>query len=177
MDFRAFYETHVRFVWRGLVRAGVAEAELPDAVQDVFLVVHRKLDQFENRSSLTTWLFGICIRVASDRRRKAHVRHEISSTTMPVAHVEMDDEELDRRRARAVLEAILARMPDEQRLVFSLFELEGMTGEEIAALLEIPVGTVRSRLRLSRAVFDDAVSRLQRRPLHVDASWKASVAR
>jgi RNA polymerase sigma-70 factor, ECF subfamily len=169
MDFRLFYEQHVRFVWRSLLRSGVAEHEVPDAVQDVFLVVHRKLEEFEGRSKVTTWLFGICTRVAADRRRLAAGRYEV-----PVEHgpgspfdgTSTDDDPLtlaDQRRARATLDAILDRLPDEQRIVFSLFELEGMTGEEIAELLDVSVGTVRSRLRLARASFEQAVARLRSR--------------
>jgi len=167
MDFRAFYDTHVRFVWRALLRTGVPGHEVPDAVQDVFVIVHRKLPEFEARSKVTTWLFGICIRVASDRRRLAHGRYEVLSedasdlasqedTTDPAALAE-------KRRARATLDVILDRMPDEQRIAFSLFELEGMTGDEIAELLDVTVGTIRSRLRLARATFEQSVERLRAR--------------
>ena len=167
MDFRAFYETHLRFVWRALLRTGVAEHELPDAVQDVFVVVHRKLPEFEGRSKVTTWLFSICIRVASDRRKLAHGRFEVLTdhiTGPAFGRESAPDDPLalaDKRRARATLDCILERMPEEQRIVFSLFELEEMTGDEIADLLDVPVGTVRSRLRLARAMFEQAVARLR----------------
>jgi RNA polymerase sigma-70 factor (ECF subfamily) len=69
----------------------------------------------------------------------------------------------DRQRARATLETILNRMPDEQRIVFTLFEFDEMTGDEIADLLDLPVGTVRSRLRLARATFERSVARLRSR--------------
>ncbi len=165
MPFREFYDRHVRFVWRSLLRIGVAEAELPDAVQDVFVIVHRKLAEFEGRSKETTWLFGICLRVASDRRSLAYRRHEVPSPEAPLAcDVEADPVALaDRRRAAEMLSAILDRMSDEQRIVFSLFEFEAMTGEEIAELLELPIGTVRSRLRLAREEFQRCVSRLKAR--------------
>lgn len=163
MQFRELYDRHVAFVWRSLLRLGVPESDVADAVQDVFVVVHRKLGEFEGRSKTTTWLFGICMRVASDRGRLARVRHELLTTSPPaVADGGADAAELlDRRRAREALDAILERMPDEQRVVFVLFELEGMTGEAIAELLDVPVGTVRSRLRLARDEFERSVARLQ----------------
>lgn len=169
MDFRAFYDNHVRFVWRALLRTGVPEHEVPDAVQDVFVVVHRKLPEFEARSKVTTWLFAICIRVASDRRRLAHGRYEILSehiTEYALGGESAGDDPLvltAKQRARDTLAAILNRMPEEQRIVFALFELDGMTGNEIAELLEVPVGTIRSRLRLARATFEQSVARLRSR--------------
>jgi RNA polymerase sigma-70 factor (ECF subfamily) len=170
MSFREFYDTHARFVWRVLLRIGVGENDLPDVVQDVFVVVHRKLPEFDGRAKVTTWLFAICVRVASDRRRLAHTRHELYPARMPSTPVggELDGEAdagvlADRQRARSLLETILARMPPEQRLVFSLFELDGMTGDEIAELLAIPIGTVRSRLRLARQTFQQSVARLKAR--------------
>lgn len=169
MDFRAFYDHHVRFVWRALLRTGVPEHEVPDAVQDVFVVVHRKLPEFEARSKITTWLFAICIRVAADRRRLAHGRYEVLAahvTECAFGGESAADDPLvqtAKQRARASLESILDRMPDEQRIVFALFELDGMTGNEIAELLDVPVGTIRSRLRLARATFEQSVARLHSR--------------
>src|SRR5262245_65871367 len=76
MTFREVYDEHFRFVWRSLRRLGVRESDVADAVQDVFVVVHRRLGDFEGRSKVTTWLYGICYRVAKDRRRVAYVRRE-----------------------------------------------------------------------------------------------------
>ena len=166
MPFREFYDAHVRFVWRVLLRMGVRECDLPDVVQDVFVVVHRRLPAFDGRAKVTTWLFAICMRVASDRRRRAHVYRELCSGQVqdsPSEEATDADAIVDRQRARVLLEAILDRMPDEQRIVFSLFEFEGMTGDEIAELLDVPVGTVRSRLRLARDAFEQSVERLRAR--------------
>jgi RNA polymerase sigma-70 factor (ECF subfamily) len=166
MPFREFYDAHVRFVWRVLLRMGVRESDLPDVVQDVFVVVHRRLPAFDGRAKVTTWLFAICLRVASDRRRRAHAHRELCSGQVqdtPSEEATDADAIVDRQRARVLLEAILDRMPDEQRIVFSLFEFEGMTGDEIAELLDVPVGTVRSRLRLARDAFEQSVERLRAR--------------
>ena len=166
MTFRQLYDEQFRFVWRSLRRIGVAESDVADAVQDVFVVVHRKLGDFEGKAKVTTWLFGICVRVASDRRRLAHARCELPTENVENARLEASTavgNAFDARDARALLESILDRLPDEQRIVFTLFELEGLTGEEIAELLEVPVGTVRSRLRLARECFQRCVMRLRRR--------------
>ena len=167
MTFKEVYDEQFRFVWRSLRRLGVAESDVADAVQDVFIVVHRKLPSFEARSKITTWLFGICMRVARDRRRLAYERHRVSSDEEPLA--EQADEnadvaaEAERRQGMALLEAILSEMPFEQRAVFALFELDQQTGEEIAEMLGIPLGTVYSRLRLARDAFRSALARRQAR--------------
>jgi RNA polymerase sigma-70 factor, ECF subfamily len=163
-DFRSFYDAHARFVWRSLLRIGVPESDVADAAQEVFVVVHKRLAEFEGRSKATTWLFAICLRVASDRRRTARAHREIAS--VDPAHDPSGPDEiapLDRQRARGLLRAILDRLPDEQRIVFCLFELEEMSGDEIAELLDVPVGTVRSRLRLARESFREEVARLRAR--------------
>src|SRR5512139_1550190 len=77
MEFRRVYDEHLAFVWRSLRRLGVPEAAVKDAVQDVFVVVHRRLAEFEERAQVSTWLFRICMRTAKDYRRRAHVRREV----------------------------------------------------------------------------------------------------
>jgi RNA polymerase sigma-70 factor (ECF subfamily) len=156
------YQRHADFAWRTLRRLGVSEGEASDAVQDVFLVVHEKLGQFEGRSSMTTWLFTICRTVARQRRRLAQQARAVDSE----ASVE---DELDLRAdvARAaehnerlaLLEAILSGLEVGQKNVFILFEIEKMTGEEISSALSIPLGTVYSRLQLARKAFRQALTR------------------
>jgi RNA polymerase sigma-70 factor (ECF subfamily) len=170
MTFKEVYDEHFRFVWRSLRRLSVPEADVQDAVQEVFVVVHRRLHEFEGRAKLTTWLYRICLRVARDRRRRAHVRREV-----PVA--EHDDrctgattsasEALERLDDLALFNAAMGELDTDQAAVFSLFELEAMSGQDIASLLDIPLGTVYSRLRLGREAFRKAVLRLaaQRRTL------------
>jgi RNA polymerase sigma-70 factor (ECF subfamily) len=164
MTFREVYEAHFPFVWRSLRRLGVPESDAADAAQEVFVVVNRKLPEFEGRSKVTTWLFGICMRVARDRRRLAHVRHEVSDDATLAGRTDDRQDalaEVERRQGLSRLEAILDQMPIEQRAVFTLFELDGMTGDQIAELLEIPLGTVYSRLRFAREAFRDILGRMQ----------------
>jgi RNA polymerase sigma-70 factor (ECF subfamily) len=162
MTFREIYDAHFDFVWRTLRRLNVAEADIADAVQEIFLVVHRRLPNFEGRAKLTTWLFKICLRVAKDRHRRAHVRREVpqGGELARWADPQADPEqETERRSDLALLEAALEQLDLEQRAVFTLFEFEGMTGQDIARTLEIPLGTVYSRLRLARESFRKAVLR------------------
>ena len=168
VSFQEVYDEHFRFVWRSLRRLGVPESDVVDAVQDVFLVVHRRLGEFEGRSKVTTWLYGICYRVAHDRRRLAHVRHRADDDGQ-IAERADESENADvaaaaeRHQGLALLETILDEMPIEQRAVFTLFELDALGGEAIAEMLSVPLGTVYSRLRLARELFRKALARLAAR--------------
>lgn len=171
--FRAVYDEHFRFVWRSLRRLGVREHDVPDAAQEVFLVVHRKLGSFEGRSKMTTWLYGIAYRVAHDRQKLAHTRRSVADADLVAEQAdEAADlgEHLERRQAALLLERIMDEMPLEQRAVFAAFELEGMGGEDIAEMLDVPLGTVYSRLRLARDVFKKNVDRFRARERFTSAS-------
>jgi RNA polymerase sigma-70 factor (ECF subfamily) len=166
MNLEQIYERHADFVWRTLRRLGVTDAEARDATHDVFLVVHAHLHRFEGRSSLSTWLFAICRSVARDfrRRERRDARHWVPLEV---------DEEIDLRAdvGRAAehqqqlleLERILSTLSAEQRNVFVLFEIEKLTGEEIAEALGIALGTVYSRLQLARKAFRAEVERARAR--------------
>jgi RNA polymerase sigma-70 factor (ECF subfamily) len=124
-------------------RLGVPESDLADGTHDVFVVVHRKLAEFEARSKLTTWLYAICLRTASDRRRSSQATREVVVDRIEAVSSEQDASAIvERRQALALLDELLAEMPIEQRTVFTCFELDGMGGDEIADLLGIPLGTV-----------------------------------
>jgi RNA polymerase sigma-70 factor (ECF subfamily) len=162
VSFDDLYDRHFDFVWRSLRRLGVPDPDLHDAAQDVFLVVHRRLGAFEGRSKVTTWLFRICLHAARDRRRKAHVRREVLDPSL-FEHVHDGAEDaaaaLEKRDDLELFDTALESMVIEQRAVFTLFELEGMSGDDIAEALEIPLGTVYSRLRLAREAFRRGVVR------------------
>jgi RNA polymerase sigma-70 factor (ECF subfamily) len=161
---RAVVTDHFAFVWRSLVRLGVPRRDAEDALQQVFLVAARKLGAVEPGRE-RAFLFGTALRLASRARRTAQRRREVldgeaidQSDTSPGP-----DEQLDRARARATVDAILEGMPLELRAVFVLFELEQMTMAEIATMLELPPGTVASRLRRARESFQAATRRLAAR--------------
>lgn len=154
LDPVALYDAHAARVWRTALALGVERAELDDAVQDVFMVIHRRAGDFAHRSSVTTWIYGITRRVAADYRRKAR-RAPPTSPLPPDAAAPCTEQA--RHDASRELLALLAQLPGEQREVFVLVELEGMTAPEVAALLDAPVNTVSSRLRLARGRLDDIV--------------------
>jgi RNA polymerase sigma-70 factor, ECF subfamily len=159
------YRTHFRFVSRTLLSLRVRDADLLDLAQNVFIIVHRQLPSFEGRSALNTWLYSICKRVARDYRRSAPFRREILVDERQVAQRgALSDGMLHRLHSRELSElllSILDKIPDKLREVFLMFELDELSGDEIARLLNIPVGTARSRLRLARAAFQRQVSLLR----------------
>lgn len=160
---RAMLADHFDFIWRSLRRFGLDEHRADDAAQQVFVVASRKLDAIVAGSE-RSFLFGTAIRVASDVRRSAAYRREIPHAD-PGIDLEggvRPDEVLDQRRARALLDATLDAMDLDLRSVLVLFELEEMTLTEIAALLELPRGTVASRLRRAREEFAATLEKLQR---------------
>jgi RNA polymerase sigma-70 factor (ECF subfamily) len=162
IDFRAVYDEYFDFVWRSLRRLGVASSDIADAVQEVFLVVHRRLSEFEGRARVTTWLYRICLRVASDRRRRAYVRREEPSDVEALEPTDIamsSEDQLVKDEELQLLENALGALSLEQRAVFTLFEFERLSGDDIAATLEIPLGTVYSRLRLGREAFHKVMQR------------------
>lgn len=150
------YREHRAFLFRALRHLGVPEADLDDAIQEVFLVVHRKLDTFDGTSSARTWLFGIARMTAMGmrkrivRRREDLVEHFPEVRTDPTDQVEHDQQlELARRT--------IAAMPEDQRLVFVLFEIEEMPMTEVARALDCPLKTAYGRLYRARDAFRAAL--------------------
>ena len=155
------YREHHRFVWRSLSRLGVGDDRVADAVHDVFMVVARRLDEFEGRASMKTWLFAIAMRVAQGVRRDAareRVRRERIGTVTPGEH-----EPHARADAARTLREMLAHLDDDKRAVFVMIELEGMTAPEAAAVLGVKTATVYSRLRLARERLERVLQRQRAR--------------
>ncbi|MBX3188018.1 MAG: sigma-70 family RNA polymerase sigma factor [Labilithrix sp.] len=167
---RDVYDEHVDFVWSALLRLGVAPSDADDATQEVFLVVHRRLDSFAHRASLRSWVYGICLRVASNHRRSQRSRRDGPSKSddgdevaASLAAAAPGPEELvSEQQARAMLEEALARLEPEQRLMIVMFEIDDLSGKEIASTLGLPIGTVHSRLHRAREAFRVAVERVLR---------------
>jgi len=163
-DFDAVYEAYFDFVWRSLRRLGVPEAQLDDAAQDVFLVVYRRLPEFEARSTLKTWLFGIVLRVVSKLRRTERRKPTEPLTGEPADARRAAPEELtESAEAARLVRELLTELGEDRRAVFVLAELEEMTAPEISVALSVNLNTVYSRLRAARRDFDAALARHRRR--------------
>jgi RNA polymerase sigma-70 factor, ECF subfamily len=160
--FGAVVRAHFDFVWRSLRRLGVPSAGIDDAAQEVFCIVGRKLERI-NPGSERAYLFGIALRFASDvRRRQARqCETEDSELLAAIADPHTDVEALvDQKRARDLLDVVLDVLPLELRTVLMLTEGEQLTMAEVAVFLRIPQGTVASRLRRAREVFEEEVDKL-----------------
>jgi RNA polymerase sigma-70 factor (ECF subfamily) len=157
--FDAVYRAHFGFVWRVLRGMGVPEASLEDAAQEVFVVVMRRLPEFDGRAPLESWLVQIALRVASNARRSLSRRPQAPLLTEPAAAGPSPAEQVDHKRALAEVLSILDALDEDSRTVLVLAQLEQMTAPEIAALLDLNVNTVSSRLRRARRAFADELSR------------------
>jgi RNA polymerase sigma-70 factor (ECF subfamily) len=159
---RSIVTEHYAFLWRLLRRLGVQESDTDDAAQRCLWTVARRLDDVLPGKE-RPFLFAVAFRVAKDARRPAtawEVRNDELLAEIPSAGPDAG-EQIDERRARAMLDALLDAMPLDLRTVFVLYEIEEFTMAEIAGALGIPPGTVASRLRKARAVFEGASRRLQ----------------
>jgi RNA polymerase sigma-70 factor (ECF subfamily) len=156
-DFSSLYTRHFHDVERWIRAMGVPESELEDLTQEVFVVVRRKLAAFDGRN-LPGWLFRIASRTVSDHRRRAWFKNLFSRRSDTdldaLEHAGAGPaESLERKEAERLVRRILSRMSEKRRTAFALFEIEGMSGEEIAQLLEVPVATVWTRLHHARKEF------------------------
>lgn len=149
--FDAVYEREFDYVWRTVARFGVPPGDVADGVHEVFLVLYRKWHDLERKDELRPWLFGVARRVASAMRAK---RRDELADAEPVAAADPLEAK------RELLYRALDALDDDRRAVIILHDLEGHTGVEIAAILDIPANTVHSRLRLARADLLAAVRKL-----------------
>lgn len=160
---RAAFDQHFDYVWRLLRRLGVHEASVDDAAQQVFLTLSGKLAQVTHGKE-RAFLTGTAFRVASNQRRgerRSHERADEEPIARAIDPAPSPEELVDASRQRVWLDRTLDRLPLELRAVLVLFELEDLTAPEIATLLDLPVGTVASRLRRARQVFLEAAEELR----------------
>jgi RNA polymerase sigma-70 factor (ECF subfamily) len=165
LDLLSIHEENADFVWRMLQRMGVRDGDIEDQLQEVFVVVHHRLHTFDGSARMTTWLFGICTRVAAAYRRRAHRRREEVVADVPEGDVDGSSPEdaVIAQQARARLLGILDLMDLEKRAIFVMFELDEVPCESIAEILGVPVGTVHSRLHAARKDFQAALTRFSAR--------------
>ncbi len=143
----ALYREHHAFVWRCVRRLGLAEAQVDDGVQDVFLVVDRRKDEFEPRGSIRSWLFAIAMRVVQAHRRTEQ-RHR---RRVEAFGASLSWSEPEKGSAVILLHQLLEGLSEDRRAVFILADLEKMSAPEIADALGVKLNTVYSRLRAARA--------------------------
>jgi RNA polymerase sigma-70 factor, ECF subfamily len=154
VDFSALVARELGWVWRLLRRIGLSPVDADDAAQQVFVVAAQKLDQLQPGKA-RSFLYGTALRVAANARRAIKRRRELhdEATLAGLPHPMSQDELLERQRARALVDELLARLSDDLRRVLVLAEIEQLTAPQIAELEGIPLGTVASRLRRARSRF------------------------
>jgi RNA polymerase sigma-70 factor (ECF subfamily) len=166
-DFRALYDAWFDDVSRWIVALGGIDADRDDIVQEVFMVVRRRLSSFDGANP-AGWLYRITRRQVRDFRRRSWVRHIFTKRRVE----EPDDlphtgstpaAALERKEDRRVLHAILSKMREERRSAFVLFEIEGLSGEEIARIQSVPINTVWTRLYHARREFFALAAKYQKR--------------
>jgi RNA polymerase sigma-70 factor (ECF subfamily) len=163
LEFRSVFTEHYAFCWRMLAHFGVPHASLDDAAQEVFAVVHRRLAEYDGRTSVRSWLWGIARRVASGHQRTEHrARRRLEVVAAPEPDA-TPDEELARAETIALVDRCLDALDQKHRDVFVLAEIEGCTAPEIANMLDVELNTVYSRLRNARAKFHRALERARTR--------------
>ncbi|HEX7670163.1 MAG TPA: sigma-70 family RNA polymerase sigma factor [Polyangiaceae bacterium] len=163
---RDLVDANFDFIWRSLRRLGVSAVDSDDGAQRVFVVASRRLEDIEVGRE-RAFLFSTASLVAREMRRASARRPETLHETADgheIADSAPDPEQCaDRKQARALLDGVLDALPMDARTVFVLFEMEELKVPEIAALLEVPVGTVASRLRRARELFRAGTARLKAR--------------
>lgn len=162
------YREHFDLVWRGLRRLGVPLSMVDDATQDVFLVVHRRLNDLQPQSSPRSWIYTIAVYMARYYRRKA----ARSYNEEPESHLVDEQaanpaEQAESKQALELVYTALGKLSDAHREVFVLADIEELTSPEIAALLKLPLNTVYSRLRHARAHFEALVARQAAAPQRI----------
>jgi RNA polymerase sigma-70 factor (ECF subfamily) len=157
-DLSTLYRAHVRDVARWAERLAGPGFDLPDMVHEVFEIAQRRLASFRGDSSLPTWLFGITEKVVRHRRRKDRLRHWLVGSATDVGR-QMPAEppgqldQLERKERIARVYRVLDQLPERDREILILFELEELSGDQIAEILGIKVGNVWLRMHRARARF------------------------
>jgi len=150
-------ERDYRMIWRPLRRLGVHEHAVDDATQQVFLVAAERLADIAPCSE-RSFVFGTALRVSQSFRRRHSREAPSAEADLNASPLPGPDELSEQRRRRELLDRLIERLPLDLRSVFILFELEGLSSPQIAELVDVPLGTVASRLRRARERFATLVS-------------------
>ncbi len=163
-SFRAIYDRYFDFVWTSARRLGVKPASLDDVVQEIFMVIHGKIETLRQPDSLRSWIYSIARRTVSGYHRSQRTRgvsdvafalHVETQQEPPLTPLELTEHNEDAK----LLWQLLGEVDPPKREVLMLVELDGMTVPEVSEALEIPLNTAYSRLRAARAAFEAALAR------------------
>jgi RNA polymerase sigma-70 factor (ECF subfamily) len=158
---REVFDAHAPFVGRCLRHLGVPEGELDDAVQEVFLVVHRRLGELRPDSALRSWLYAICLRIARASRRRSAARDrplgDVGDTALAT------DADARRVDAKDAARSLLAALDHDRRDVFVLYHVEQMSMREVAEIVGCPLQTAYSRLKAAQKTLQEAIADRRRR--------------
>jgi RNA polymerase sigma-70 factor (ECF subfamily) len=155
------FREHGRYAFRLQRRLGVQEADIDDVLQEVFVVVHRKLPEFDATRSGRAWLYGICVRLAASYRRTRRTRRELAveQQSEPIDDAATPLEIVEERKKRELLDNMLAELPDPKREVFVLHVIEDLPMHEVAEALGCPLHTAYTRFYAAKKLFEAAVRR------------------
>jgi RNA polymerase sigma-70 factor, ECF subfamily len=167
----AVYRAHAQTVARWAARLGgpgLGADGIEDVVQEVFLTAHRLLPTFRGEAKITTWLFRITQNQIRHRRRKERFRRFLAGSAEDIgarlpARGPSPVEELERQQASTTVYKVLDGMSEKYRTAFILFEIEHLSGEEIAALLQQKIATIWVWLHRARAQFVAGLERSDKR--------------
>jgi RNA polymerase sigma-70 factor, ECF subfamily len=167
LSFEGLYERWFEDISRWVRALGAGEADRDDLVQEVFLVVHRRLADFDGQN-VAGWLYQIARRKVRDHRRLLWVKHLFGNTSLPLVDAMLTTkqsalDELETKQKRELLAQLLEKLNEDQRAAFVLFEIEGNSGEEIAALTGVPINTVWARIHKARKKLQDQAQRFEKR--------------
>jgi RNA polymerase sigma-70 factor (ECF subfamily) len=166
-SFQELYDAHFDFIWREACRLGVPPSSVEDVVQDTFLVLHRRMNDYDGRTPIKAWLLGMVFRVVSDHRRRFRRKDapcvpqpaDSDGNVLLAAATKSPSAEAEQAEQVRLLETLLAELDEDKRELLVLSELEEMTVPEIAEMLGANVNTIYGRLRAARREFEAAYAR------------------
>jgi len=160
-NFEAIYRAEISYVWRLVRHLGIPERDVEDVVHDVFVTIYRQLHTYDPSRPVRPWIAGVAFRVASNHRRLARNRRELPAQTI-VEQQSAADSSLEQRQARRLVMEALSRLEPKRRGVFVLHEIYELSMPEVAEIVEAPLNTLYSRLRLARRDFAETIAALTR---------------
>jgi len=157
--FQAIFDAEFSYVCRALRRLGVRPADVEDVAQDVFIKVHDRFDGYDQSRPIRPWLFAFVLRIAANHLRRARHRHEVDGPVPDAASRRTPEDDLIDEEARRLVLAALQGVPLVRRGALIMHDMDGFTGPEIAGILQVPINTVYSRVRVARVEFKAALRR------------------